>query len=232
MTAGWIDCLSAAARMGRGVAYRGRWATPTRRPSVTDARQPLTRAVHVPGIRPRLTCARSTRSTTGGTVPRVRRGIVHPKRFFYPLDSSGELEPDVRKTRLHPVPVRTARGARTGCRRAVSAPLTKRGGASFLVRHQGLRTGGYRAAVVSEGRHVDRARHPHAARRQSLVDALNELVIDEGGRIYLAKDALTRPDHFRRMEPRLDEFLRVRRSGTPQGGSEAPSRPFVRLVAP
>ena len=45
---------------------------------------------------------------------------------------------------------------------------------------------------------------------------LNELVIREGGRIYLAKDALTRPEHFRAMEPRLDEFLRVRRLWDPQ----------------
>jgi FAD/FMN-containing dehydrogenase len=52
---------------------------------------------------------------------------------------------------------------------------------------------------------------------QSLVDALNEVVIAEGGRIYLAKDALTRPQHFRRMEPRLDEFLRVRRKWDPAG---------------
>ena len=44
---------------------------------------------------------------------------------------------------------------------------------------------------------------------QALVDALNELVIAEGGRIYLAKDAFTRAEHFRAMEPRLDELRRA-----------------------
>jgi FAD/FMN-containing dehydrogenase len=44
-----------------------------------------------------------------------------------------------------------------------------------------------------------------------LVDALNEQVLREGGRIYLAKDSFTRPEHFRAMEGgRLDAFQRVR----------------------
>jgi FAD/FMN-containing dehydrogenase len=49
------------------------------------------------------------------------------------------------------------------------------------------------------------------------VDALNRLVADEGGRIYLAKDALTRPEHFRDQETRLEAFNAVRRRWDPQG---------------
>jgi FAD/FMN-containing dehydrogenase len=49
-----------------------------------------------------------------------------------------------------------------------------------------------------------------------MVDRLNELVIAEGGRIYLTKDAFTRPEHFRAMEPRLDAFNAVRRRWDPQ----------------
>jgi decaprenylphospho-beta-D-ribofuranose 2-oxidase len=45
---------------------------------------------------------------------------------------------------------------------------------------------------------------------QALVGALNEFVIAEGGRIYLAKDAVTRAAHFRAMEPRVDAFLATR----------------------
>jgi FAD/FMN-containing dehydrogenase len=52
---------------------------------------------------------------------------------------------------------------------------------------------------------------------QALVDALNELVIAEGGRIYLAKDALTRGKDYRAMEPRLPEWERVRRAWDPRG---------------
>jgi FAD/FMN-containing dehydrogenase len=49
----------------------------------------------------------------------------------------------------------------------------------------------------------------------ALIDALNECVIKEGGRIYLAKDAFTRAEHFRAMEPRVDEFQRIRRIWDP-----------------
>ena len=61
---------------------------------------------------------------------------------------------------------------------------------------------------------LDLPMHPET---QALVDRLNELVIKEGGRIYLAKDALTRGDHFRAMDPRVDAFLRVRRAWDPDG---------------
>jgi FAD/FMN-containing dehydrogenase len=52
---------------------------------------------------------------------------------------------------------------------------------------------------------------------QNLVDTLNEHVIREGGRIYLAKDAFTRPEHFRAMESRIPEFQRIRKIWDPTG---------------
>ena len=47
------------------------------------------------------------------------------------------------------------------------------------------------------------------------IEALNDFVVKAGGRIYLAKDAFTRRDHFRAMEPRLERFLEVRRKWDP-----------------
>lgn len=45
----------------------------------------------------------------------------------------------------------------------------------------------------------------------ALVARLNEVVIEAGGRVYLAKDAFTTAEHFAAMEPRLDAFLAVKR---------------------
>jgi FAD/FMN-containing dehydrogenase len=50
---------------------------------------------------------------------------------------------------------------------------------------------------------------------QRTVDALNELVIATGGRIYLTKDGFTRPEHFRAMEPRLPRFFEAREKWDP-----------------
>ena len=48
-------------------------------------------------------------------------------------------------------------------------------------------------------------------------DLMNEVVIEAGGRIYLTKDALTRPEHLRAMEPRLARFAEIRRKLDPEG---------------
>jgi len=49
-----------------------------------------------------------------------------------------------------------------------------------------------------------------------LVADLNALVANAGGRIYLAKDALTEPTAFRRLEPRMDQFNAVRDQWDPE----------------
>jgi decaprenylphospho-beta-D-ribofuranose 2-oxidase len=50
-----------------------------------------------------------------------------------------------------------------------------------------------------------------------LFDALDELVLDAGGRVYLAKDARLPAAALDRMYPRLDEFRTVRRRVDPDG---------------
>jgi FAD/FMN-containing dehydrogenase len=52
---------------------------------------------------------------------------------------------------------------------------------------------------------------------QRLIDALNGVVIEAGGRVYLAKDALTRREHLEAMEgPRLAAFDAIRRRFDPE----------------
>jgi FAD/FMN-containing dehydrogenase len=58
---------------------------------------------------------------------------------------------------------------------------------------------------------------PMRSDTQDLVDQLNAFVIEVGGRIYLTKDALSRPEHVRVMEgERLERFLAVRRAWDPE----------------
>jgi FAD/FMN-containing dehydrogenase len=145
----------------------------------------------------------------------VRCGIVHPESFFYPLDRLrhwNRLYGRRGFTQYQVVlPLRTAR---TSCRRVFDI-MEKMGAAPLLCvlkdfRDEGKGMLSFPMKGLSIA--VDMA---ITDRTQSVVDALNDFVAGEGGRVYLAKDALTRAEHFRAMEPRLSEWQRVRRKWDP-----------------
>ena len=58
---------------------------------------------------------------------------------------------------------------------------------------------------------------PIEAGLDRLCDALDEQVVAAGGRVYLAKDSRLSAATFRKMYPRLEEFLAVRRKVDPNG---------------
>jgi FAD/FMN-containing dehydrogenase len=105
--------------------------------------------------------------------------------------------------------------AGAGAARRFLEVLTARGGASFLCVIKDCGPEG--VGLLSFPRPGISIALDIAVRKDTpaLIDALNECVIKEGGRIYLAKDAFTRAEHFRAMEPRLEEFQRVRRIWDP-----------------
>jgi FAD/FMN-containing dehydrogenase len=101
--------------------------------------------------------------------------------------------------------------------RRVLEILTRRGGASFLCvikdcgpEGEGLLS--FPMSGISIALDI-----PVRDDTQELVDALNEQVLREGGRIYLTKDQFTRREHFQAMEPRLTRFQEIRRRWDPEG---------------
>lgn len=217
MTMGWIDCLSSGRSMGRGVLFRGRWADAAEAPKAfPDVRTPIPVPFTFPhGVLGPL--AVRAFNTAYYNVPRAATGIVHPKSFFYPLDVAGEWY------RLYGPRgftqyqcVLPASGGHGAARRFLDV-VTRGGGASFLcvIKDCGEEGDGM-LSFPKPGISIalDLAMRDDT---QALVDRMNEAVIAEGGRIYLAKDALTRPEHFRAMESRLDGFLEVRRRWDPAG---------------
>lgn len=220
-TVGWIDCLSSGPGLGRGYLTKGRWAEPHEAPAEHPApKQRITVPFDLPAflLNP-LTVRIFNQLLWSSHLDKVRTGIRHPESFFYPLDmirAWNRLYGKAGFTQYQCVLPDDGEGAAPRARRFLEL-LTGLGGASFLCvikdcgeEGEGLLS--FPRPGISIALDI-----PHRAGTQELVDRLNELVIVEGGRIYLTKDAFTRPEHFRAMEPRLSEFERVRRVWDPEG---------------
>jgi decaprenylphospho-beta-D-ribofuranose 2-oxidase len=218
-TMGWIDCLSRGRNLGRGILMRGRWAEPGEAPqSFPKPRQRLA----VPFVFPSFVIGRWTVRVFNACyyrlhVPKVRRRIMDPETFFYPLDAIGHWNrmygPRGFTQYQCVLPESSGRGA---ARRFLEL-LTSLGGASMLcvIKDCGAEGRGllsFPMPGISIALDI-----PIRDNTQSLVDSLNELVIAEGGRVYLAKDRFTRKEHFRAMEPRLEEWTKIRRRWDPAG---------------
>ncbi|MFG0242245.1 MAG: hypothetical protein ACF8R9_05600, partial [Phycisphaerales bacterium JB054] len=218
-TVGWIDCLSRGPNMGRGILMAGDWAEPSGAPRRFPRPKPrITMPVELP------TWALGRHSVRAFNtafywkhLPREMSGVVHWESFFYPLDMVGRWNRIYGKRGFTQYQCVLPDAAGRGAARRVLEILTRRGGASFLCvikdcGPEGKGTLSFPMPGISIA--LDIAVRDDT---QALIDALNEQVIEEGGRIYLAKDTFTRPEHFRAMETRLPAFLEVRRRWDPEG---------------
>jgi len=230
-TAGWIDCLSRGSRMGRGILFKGRWA----RPEEAPARPPkLRRSFPIPFELPGWILSRTAIRAFNFLYywkhwRPVHRGPVHPQSFFYPLDSLLHWNRMYGRRGFTQYQCVVPQKDSNGPARRFLELLTSQGGASFLavIKDTGAEGKGM-ISFPKPGISIALDIPVRPGQTQALVDRLNELVIAEGGRIYLSKDAFTRPEHFRAMEPRLDAWLAVRRKWDP--GLEIRSAQSVRLL--
>ena len=204
--------------MGRGILMRGRWAEPAEAPrSFPKPKKRLT----VPFLFPEWLLGRwSVRIFNEvyyrAHIPRFRRRIWHPEPFWYPLDAILHWNRIYgRRGFTQYQCVLPAEGGLAAARRFLEL-LSSKGGASFLCVIKDCGAEG--AGLLSFPKSGVSIALDLAVRddTQAIVDALNERVIAEGGRVYLAKDTFTRPAHFRAMEPRLPEWERIRRQWDPE----------------
>lgn len=218
-TVGWIDCLSQGAKLGRGILYRGRWAEPHEAPKKLPRPKPR---FQIPFTFPEFVLGPwSVRAFNTLNywkhLPKQKQGIIHPENYFYPLDMLRDWNRLYGRRGLAQYQCVLPEEAGRGAARRFLELLTSKGGASFLCvikdcGAEGIGMLSFPKPGISIA--LDIAVRDET---QALIDALNEFVIKEGGRIYLTKDAFTRPEHFRAMEPRLEEFERVRRKWDPEG---------------
>jgi decaprenylphospho-beta-D-ribofuranose 2-oxidase len=216
LTVGWIDGLAQGRSLGRGVLSRGRWASAEEaHPTPPPPLSPHTVPFDFPNWALNKWSIRLFNEAIYRTQARRPR-IVHPAAFFYPLDRILHWNRIYGRRGFMQYQCVLPSSAGLDAARRFLEVLTSSGGAdSFLcvVKDCGLEGRG----ILSFPRPGISLAIDLAVQEgiQALVDLLNEAVLREGGRIYLAKDAFTRAEHFRAMEPRLERWSAVRRRWDP-----------------
>jgi FAD/FMN-containing dehydrogenase len=217
-TVGWIDGMTRGRSLGRGILSRGRWAEPSEAPKHPP---PPLRRLRIPFDLPNWVLNKWTIRAFnaaifhGHSFPRAR--VLHPEHFWYPLDKILEWNRIYGSRGFTQYQCVLPDTAGPSAARRFLEVLTREGGAdSFLTVIKDCSSEG--KGMLSFPRPgisiaLDIAVRPTT---QRIVDRLNEAVIAEGGRIYLAKDSFTRPEHFRAMEPRLGKWSAVRRRWDPE----------------
>jgi FAD/FMN-containing dehydrogenase len=217
-TLAWMDALGAGGR-GRGVVYRGRWAE-----AAEAAGRPLTwpREITFPMAAPYWALSRLGMRWFNELVllrygRRVARAIMHPQAFFYPLDSLLEWNKAYGRRGFTQYQCVLPHQAGLPVFRRIFQTIAARGGAPYVVvikdfGAEGRGTLSFPCPGITFS--IDM---PVSDRTQAIVDAVNDLVAAEGGRVYLTKDAFTRAEHYRAMDPRIDAFNAVRRRWDPEG---------------
>jgi len=225
-TVGWIDCLARGAALGRGILMRGRHASRAEAPPVPP---PEPRRLDVPLDAPEWLLspilmrgfnaayywshARRTRArpTSGPAGPVPCHG------FFYPLDAIGGWNRLYGRRGFLQYQCVVPRVAGPPAVAELLERVVEAGTASFLavVKDCGPESDAYLSFPL-EGTTLALDLPYRGPRTEALVHELNAMVIVAGGRVYLAKDAVTRAQDFALMVPRLAEWRKVRDRWDPE----------------
>jgi FAD/FMN-containing dehydrogenase len=223
-TVAWIDCASRGQELGRGIVMGGHHA---RRDELPDNwKEPLCfqsrRPKNIPFDLPSFLLNRFTVAAFNERYYRHQGSKERPfvtdyASFFYPLDAlthwnrlygkKGFLQYQVVIPEPHAHEgIRCLLERLTSSRQAAFLAVLKRFGPGNAV-PLSFPLAGYTLALdlPMTGREV-----------LNLLQQLDELVINYGGRVYLAKDARLRPESLRAMYPRLEEWQRIKQAVDPE----------------
>ena len=214
----WVDCLARNATMGRSVLTRGDHATLddlpeaertgarryTPRPLVTAPPWVPTRALN------RLSVAAFNEAWYRKAPRHEVGGLESIAGFFHPLDMVREWNRVYGRRGFLQYQLEVPFGAERALQTAVER-LSARQCPSFLavLKRFGPLVDDY-LSFPQPGWTLTLDIPTALAGLGELLDGIDELVLEAGGRLYLAKDSRMRPQHVPVMYPRLDAWREVR----------------------
>jgi decaprenylphospho-beta-D-ribofuranose 2-oxidase len=219
----WMDCLATGGNLGRGVLTRGNHATFDELP-VADratAREyaPRTLLGSPPWLPNGLINVMSTRAFNEvwfRKAPRApRRHVEGIKPFFFPLDGVRDWN-RVYGSRgfvqyQFVVPFGAERVVRTALERFSAARIPTFLAVLKRFEHDSRSLIGFPMSGWTLALDI-----PASPALTPFLDALDELVVEAGGRVYLTKDSRLRRELLAAMYPRLDEWRATRATLDPE----------------
>ncbi|MCP3799690.1 FAD-binding oxidoreductase [Allokutzneria sp. A3M-2-11 16] len=220
----WFDAASTGAKMGRAVLTRG-WSAKLDDLPAKLRNDPLKfnapQLATVPPVFPSGLLNKLTVSAFNEVwyrkAPKERRGEVQNiTQFFHPLDIVGEWNRVYGPRGFLQYQYAVPYGAEDTVRKSMEI-ISSGGAVSFLnvLKRFGAANGGPLSFPMPGWTlAVD---IPITDDLGPLLDKLDQLVLEAGGRLYLAKDSRLTADAFRSMYPRLAEWQKVRDAVDPRG---------------
>ena len=213
---GWIDGLARGKRLGRGILETASFAEadPARPRKDKQRRVPI----DFPGIALNALTVGAFNSGYYRRVPSRGRDQTFPAgQFFYPLDAVHDWNRIYGKRGFYQFQcVIPDASARDGIRRALEEISAARS-ASFLAVLKTLGGEGRGLLSFPMRGYSLALDFPRRKGTEALMERLERITLDHGGRVYLAKDAVLSPDGFAAMYPRLDAFRAVLSEADPKG---------------
>jgi decaprenylphospho-beta-D-ribofuranose 2-oxidase len=219
----WIDCLARGKRLGRSVVLRGDHArvddlAPKLRARPLERRRGL--KLSAPPWAPNGLLRRETVAAFNEAyyrrAPKQATHVVAIDPYFYPLDFVADWN------RMY--------GGRGFLQYQFVVPFGREDALrEALERLSSARTASFLAVLKRFGRQRGTISFPAPGwtlaldiptggpELAALLDGLDELVADAGGRVYLSKDSRLRPDLLAAMYPELERWRELQRSVDPDG---------------
>jgi decaprenylphospho-beta-D-ribofuranose 2-oxidase len=215
----WIDCLAGGRALGRSVLMRGNTLPAADAPRPRRERGSRLRVpFDLPGMVLNPLSIRAFNTVFYHRHRPMARGVATADtEFFFPLDSVREWNRIYgRRGFLQYQFVLPTAGGREGLIRILERARGAAGSFLAVLKRFGEAAPEGPLSFPREGYTLALdfpARRPGVL---AMLDALDEIVIEHAGRVYLAKDARLRPDAMRAMYPALPEWLDIKRRVDPE----------------
>lgn len=212
----WIDCLARGAALGRSLLMLGEHAADG--PLAARVPQPRPVPFDAPAWLLNRTSARAFNTLYYNRVRRARQTRRVPlERYFYPLDALADWNRLYGAPGLVQYQFVVPRAAGAAPLREVLRRIADSGCGAFLAVLKLLGPGNDNLLSFPLEGYTLALDFKADARSLALLDTLDPIVLDAGGRIYLAKDARMSEATFKRGYPRWQAFEQARARWHAQG---------------